>query len=97
MFRNYESMRVGYRADLALGIFANCDIETAAVARTKLALRVPIVAEAASPTLTFASLSRCAPEETALFDEPADDMSGSDVDLLNERRRIRWRMQAIIA
>jgi hypothetical protein len=32
VFRNSESMSVGDRADLALGIFANSDIETAAVA-----------------------------------------------------------------
>jgi hypothetical protein len=37
VFPNSESVSVGYRADLTLGIFANSDIETAAVARTKLA------------------------------------------------------------
>lgn len=41
VFRNSESMSVGDRADLALGIFANSDIETAAVARTKLGSTPP--------------------------------------------------------
>src|SRR5260370_6973823 len=35
--------------------------------------------------------------EQPLFDEPADDMTGRDMDLLDERRRIRRGMQAQIA
>src|SRR5436190_16744413 len=35
--------------------------------------------------------------EQPLFDKPADDMTGRDMDLLDERRRIRRGMQAQIA
>src|SRR5260370_1028947 len=35
--------------------------------------------------------------EQPLFDEPADDMTGGDMDLLDERRRIRRGIQAQIA
>jgi len=35
--------------------------------------------------------------EQPFFDEAADDVAAGDVDLMDERRRIRWGMQAEIA
>jgi hypothetical protein len=37
------------------------------------------------------------PRKQAFFDEPTNDVSGCNIDLLDERRRIRGRAQAQIA
>jgi len=51
------------------------------------------VPQAASPTLVLGARLR----EKVLFDEASNDVAGGDVDLLDERRRIRQSMRAQVA